>query len=303
VPVKALRSNRSSRTNRRRQHRKLTPVELIRKLIAMTLGSALILFGLETFLIPNDIIYGDVVGLSIIAAELSELPIGLFLIIFYVPLLFIGYKQIGKTFTWSTAYTVLLISVGTFVFKDRPPVTLDPLLAAVFGAIIVGVGVGLIVRSGGSIDGTETLAVQLAKQFPFSIDQLVMFLNIFILGSAGFVFGWDRAMYALIAYFIAFKMIAITLEGFDQSKSVWVISDRSREIGPIIDSRLGRNVTYLQGTGGYSGHSKEVIFVVITRLEEAKLKSIVVELDPFAFLAVGNIHDVKGGLFKKKDIH
>ena len=130
-----------------------------------------------------------------------------------------------------------------------------------------------------------------------------MFFNLFILGSAGFVYSWDRAMYSLIAYFIAYKMIDVTIEGFDESKSVWIISDSFRQIGEAILDRLGRGVTYLEGEGGFTGDNKKVIFCVITRLEEAKLKSIVDELDPAAFLAVGNIHDVKGGRFKKRDIH
>ncbi len=130
-----------------------------------------------------------------------------------------------------------------------------------------------------------------------------MFFNLFILGSAGFVFGWDRAMYSLIAYYVAFKMIDITLEGLDQSKSVWIISEKFKEIGDSILARLGRGVTYLQGEGGYTGEDKKVIFCVITRLEEAKMKAIVEEIDNTAFLAIGNIHDVKGGRFKKRNIH
>ncbi|MDF2719175.1 MAG: rane protein, partial [Paenibacillus sp.] len=138
---------------------------------------------------------------------------------------------------------------------------------------------------------------------PFSVGEIVMFFNFFILGSAGFVFGWDRAMYSLIAYYIAFKMIDLTIEGFDESKSVWIISEDAKTLGDAILQRLGRGVTYLNGEGGFSGDDKQVIFAVITRLEQAKLKSIVEELDPGAFLAIGNIHDVMGGRFKKKDIH
>ena len=130
-----------------------------------------------------------------------------------------------------------------------------------------------------------------------------MFFNVFILGSAGFVFGWNRAMYSLIAYFIAFKTIDIVIEGLDESKSAWIISDQAREIGEAILARLGRGVTYLNGEGAYTGEDKKVIFCVITRLEEAKLKSIVEDLDPSAFLAVANIAEVRGGRFKKKDIH
>ena len=168
---------------------------------------------------------------------------------------------------------------------------------------ILGIGVGLVIRSGGSLDGTEIVAILFNKKTPFSVGEVVMFFNLFILGSAGFVFGWDHAMYSLMAYFIAFKMIDITIEGFDESKAVWIISEQNKVIGDTILQRLGRGVTYLNGEGGYSGESKRVIFCVVTRIEEAKMKSIVDEIDPFAFLAVGNIHDVKGGRFKKKDIH
>lgn len=195
------------------------------------------------------------------------------------------------------------MSVGTFLLHPVDPITIDPLLAAVFGGIILGVGVGLIIRTGGSLDGTEIVAILLNKKTPFSVGEVVMFFNLFILGSAGFVFGWDKAMYSLIAYYIAFKMIDITIEGFEESKSVWIISGRSEEIGDALLKRLGRGVTYLNGEGGFTGDDKKVIFCVITRLEQAKLKSIVEEIDSAAFLAIGNIHDVKGGRFKKKDIH
>jgi uncharacterized membrane-anchored protein YitT (DUF2179 family) len=161
----------------------------------------------------------------------------------------------------------------------------------------------MVIRFGGSLDGTEIIAILFNKRTPFSVGEVVMFINLFILGSAGFVFGWDRAMYSLIAYYIAFKMIDITIEGFDESKSVWIISEKFQEIGDALMDRLGRGVTYLNGEGGFTGEDKKVIFVVITRLEEAKLKSIVDDIDHSAFMAVGNIHDVKGGRFKKKDIH
>jgi uncharacterized membrane-anchored protein YitT (DUF2179 family) len=287
----------------KQEHRKLTIFAVVRRVFFLTLGATLVSFGLEEFLVPNNIIDGGVVGISIITAHLSKLPIGLFLLIFNLPFLFVGYKQIGKTFAISTLYAVCIMSVGTFMMHSLPPVTVDPLLAAVFGGIILGIGVGMVIRSGGSLDGTEIIAILFSKRLPFSVGEIVMFFNIFILGSAGFVFGWDHAMYSLIAYYIAFKLIDITLEGFDESKSVWIISDHSKEIGNAIVHRLGRGVTYLKGTGGFTGDSKQVIFCVITRLEEAKLKSIVEGYDPRAFLAIGNIHDVKGGRFKKKDIH
>jgi uncharacterized membrane-anchored protein YitT (DUF2179 family) len=286
-----------------RKHLRLSRTKVLRKMIVIILGSALVSVGLEIFLVPNKIIDGGIVGLSIISSHLSGLPLGIFLFLLNLPFLFLGYKQIGKTFAISTLFAVALMSIGTFLLHPVPPLTIEPLLATVFGGIILGVGVGLVIRSGGSLDGTEIVAILVNKKSPFSVGEIVMFINIFILGSAGFVFGWDQAMYSLIAYYIAFKMIDITIEGFEESKSVWIISERNKEIGDAIIHRLGRGVTFLNGEGGFSGDNKRVIFCVITRLEEAKMKSIVEDLDPAAFLAVGNIHDVKGGRFKKKDIH
>lgn len=259
--------------------------------------------GLEIFLIPNKIIDGGIVGVSIIFSYLTGWNLGLFLFFLNLPFFFIGYKQIGKTFALSTLLGVTVMSIGTTLLHPVDPFTEDPLLATVFGGIILGIGVGMVIRYGGSLDGTEIIAILVNKRTPFSVGEIVMFFNIFILSSAGFVFEWDRAMYSLIAYYIAFKMIDFTIEGFQESKSVWIISDQAKELGDIILARLGRGVTYLSGEGGYTGTDKKVIFCVITRLEEAKLKSIVEEVDPSAFMAVGNIHDVKGGRFKKKDIH
>ena len=184
-----------------------------------------------------------------------------------------------------------------------PGLTEDVLLATVFGGIILGVGVGLVIRNGGSLDGTEIMAILFNRRMPFSVGEIIMFFNIFILGTAGFVFGWDRAMYSLMAYFIAFKTIDVVILGLDESKSAWIISEQHKEIGDAILARLGRGVTYLNGEGAYTGDDKKVIFVVITRLEESKLKSIVEDIDPSAFFAVANISEVRGGRFKKKDIH
>ncbi|WP_445667467.1 YitT family protein [Paenibacillus sp. FSL H8-0034] len=273
------------------------------KILFMTLGASLVAVGLEIFLVPNKIIDGGIVGISIIASALSSLPLGVYLVLFNLPFLYLGYKQIGKTFAFSTLFSVIIMSIGTSLLHPVAPLTLDPLLASVFGGIIIGVGVGLVIRSGGSLDGTEIVAILVSKKSPFSVGEIVMFFNLFILASAGFVFGWDHAMYSLMAYFIAFKMMDIIIEGFDESKSVWIISESYQAIGDIITARLGRGVTFLNGEGGFTGDSKRIIFCVINRLEEAKLKSIVEEVDPQAFLAIGNIHDVKGGRFNKKDIH
>lgn len=285
------------------RHVRLTTAKFLTRILFLVIGAGLVSVGLEIFLVPNAIIDGGITGISIMASHLTGLPLGLFLFFFNLPFLFLGYKQIGKTFALSTLFGVAVMSIGTYFLHPVKPLTIDPLLAAVFGGVILGVGVGLVIRVGGSLDGTEIVAILLTKRLPFSVGEIVMCCNIFILGSAGFVFGWDHAMYSLIAYFIAYKVIDITIEGFNESKAVWIISDDYRDVGGAIMSRLGRGVTYMNGEGGFTGGAKTVIFCVITRIEEAKLKTIVSEIDKNAFLAVGNIHDVRGGRFKKKDIH
>lgn len=285
------------------QHLKLPFFEAFKRVLFITVGAVLMGVGLEIFLVPNNIIDGGITGISIMLSYLTDVPLGLFLFLLNLPFLFLGYKQIGKTFALSTLYGVAVMSLTTYLLHEVDPLTIDEFLASIFGGMVLGVGVGLVIRFGGSLDGTEIVAILFSKKLPFSVGEIVMFANLFILSSAGFVFSWDRAMYSLIAYYIAYKMIDIVIEGFDESKAVWIISDEYREIGEAIMSRLGRGVTYLNGEGGFTGGDKKVLFVVVTRLEEAKLKSIVTDMDPGAFLAVGNIHDVKGGRFKKRDIH
>ena len=286
-----------------KKHQGLSKTKILRRALFIFIGAVLMGVGLEIFLVPNQVIDGGIVGISIILSHLLGMKLGLFIFILNIPFFFIGYKQIGKTFALSTLFGIAVLSITTALLHPVPAFTEDLLLATVFGGIILGIGVGIVIRYGGSLDGTEILAILANKKLPFSVGEIIMFFNIFILGSAGFVFGWNRAMYSLIAYFVAFKTIDIVIEGLDESKSAWIISEQYQEIGDAIIARLGRGVTYLNGEGAYTGDNKKVIFCVITRLEEAKLKSIVEDLDESAFLAVSNIAEVRGGRFKKKDIH
>lgn len=274
----------------------------ISKVVFMILGATLASIGLEIFLIPNNIIDGGIVGISIISSHLTSLPLGIFTFVFNIPFFVIGYKQIGKTFTLSTLFSVICLSIGVSFLHPIPGLTQDPLLAAVFGGIIVGVGVGLIIRNGGSLDGTEIVAIILDKKMSFSIGEIVMFFNLFILSSAGFVFGWDRAMYSLIAYFIAFKAIDVIVEGLDESKAVMIISDKNKDICEAITDRLGRGVTILDGKGGYKGVYTNVLYTVVSRLEIAKVKNIVHGFDEDALLTIGSV-EVAGKKFMKKSIH
>jgi uncharacterized membrane-anchored protein YitT (DUF2179 family) len=285
------------------QHKVLPKSVLLKRTLFIILGSVMMGIGIEEFLVPNQILDGGIVGISIILSHLLSVKLGFFIFLLNIPFFYIGYKQIGKTFALSTLLGITVLSITTILLHDVPVFTEDLLLATVFGGIILGVGVGIVLRFGGSLDGTEILALLFSKKLPFSVGEIIMFFNFFIFITAGFVFTWDRAMYSIIAYFIAFKVIDIVIAGLDESKSAWIISDHAEVIGETIIARLGRGVTYLKGEGAYTGDNKKVIFCVINRLEEAKLKLIVEELDPSAFLAVANIAEVRGGRFKKKDIH
>jgi uncharacterized membrane-anchored protein YitT (DUF2179 family) len=285
------------------QHKGITKTKLAKRIFFIILGAVLMGVGIEEFLVPNRILDGGIVGISIILSHLTGWRLGLFIFVLNIPFFFIGYKQIGKTFALSTVLGITVLSLTTSFLHDWPVFTEDLLLATVFGGIVLGAGVGIVIRYGGSLDGTEILAILANRRLPFSVGEVIMFFNIFIFGTAGFVFGWDRAMYSILAYFIAFKTIDIVIAGLDESKAAWIISEQHKEIGDAILARLGRGVTYLTGEGAYTGDDKKVIFCVITRLEEAKLKSIVEELDESAFLAVGNIAEVRGGRFKKRNIH
>ncbi|WP_285765947.1 YitT family protein [Peribacillus sp. SI8-4] len=285
------------------QHKKLTLRQILQRGLLITIGAVLMAVGLEIFLVPNNVIDGGITGISIMLSYITGWKLGIFLFILNLPFFFIGYKQIGKTFALSTLYGILVLSITTTLLHHVPAFTQDILLASAFGGMILGIGVGMVIRYGGSLDGTEILAILASKKLPFSVGEIVMFFNVFILGSAGFVFSWDRAMYSIIAYFVAYKTMDIVIAGLDESKFVWIISDEFGDIGDAIMHRLGRGVTFLAGEGAYSGDDKKVIFCVINRLEEAKLKDIVKSFDPSAFLAVGDIAEVRGGRFKKKDIH
>ncbi|GAA0138159.1 YitT family protein [Paenibacillus sp. YSY-4.3] len=286
-----------------RKHKQRSIGSIFLRAFFIVVGALIVSVALELFLVPNKITDGGITGISIMSFYLSGLPLGMFLFLFNLPFLIIGYKQIGKTFAISTLLGIAVMSVGTAVLHPVEPFVKDTLLAFVFGGILLGLGTGMVIRFGGSLDGTEIVAILVSRKTPFSVGEVIMFMNFFILLSAGFVFTWERALFSLLAYYIAFKTIDIVVDGLNESKSVWIISDQIDEIGEAILNRLGRGVTYLSGEGGFSGDPKKVIFCVITRLEEAKLKDIVNHFDENAFLAVGNIHDVKGGRFKKKAIH
>lgn len=284
------------------KHKQNNIITTIVRILFIMLGSALVSIGLEIFLLPNNVIDGGMTGISIIVSHLTKVQLGIFIFLFNLPFVVVGYKQIGKTFALSTVFAVICFSIGVSVLHPVPGITQDILLATIFGGIIMGAGVGIIIRNGGSLDGTEIVAIILEKRTPFSVGEIVMFFNLFILGSSGFIFGWDRAMYSLMAYFIAFKTIDITVEGLNESKAVVIVSDKNEDISEAILARLGRGVTLLDGKGAYSGDKTNVIYVVLSRLEITKLKDIVNGFDEEALITITSVEGT-GKRYKKKAIH
>ena len=280
-----------------------TIASYVKKYFQLCVGAVIAATGLELFLIPNNVIDGGVVGLAIMSAHITELPFGLFLIVINIPFLYLGYKQIGKSFAISTIVAVCFLSFWSEVFEPMERVTSDPFLAAIFGGIIDGLGVGLIMRAGGSLDGTEIVALIADKRSVFSTGEVLMFINLFILSGAVLLFGWDKAMYSLFAYYVIAKMIDVTIKGLDESYGVMIVTNEPEELTAALNDRLGRGVTLLYGEGGYTHQQKKVLYCVVTRLEVDKLKEIVHDKDENAFVTINVVHDIVGGRFKKKSIH
>lgn len=276
-----------------------------KRLPFIIIGALIFTFGLEIFLIPNGMVDGGVVGVSIMLSHLTGINFSIFLIVLNLPFFYLGYKQIGKTFCISTVIAIVVISIASSQMHlyHIKPFTDDILLTAIFGGALMGIGVGIVMRAGGTTDGVEISALIASNKTPFSVGQLIMFINLFILLASGFIFGWDKALYSIVAYFIAFKLIDVVVEGLDQSRSVKIISTQYKDIGDAIQARLGRSITYFKGQGGYSGEDQHTIYVVISRLEETKLKEIVEDFDENAFVTITHVNEVSGRSFKKKDIH
>ncbi|MFD0710999.1 YitT family protein [Paenibacillus sp. GCM10027626] len=286
-----------------KRQRKFSWTNFLQRILFITLGAILMGVALEVFLVPNEVIDGGITGISIVISKVTSLPLGLFIFLLNVPFLFIGYKQIGKTFAFSTLYGIAIMSATTAYLHHVEPFTNEKILAVLFGGLILGLGVGLVLRYGGSLDGSEIVAILLSKKTRLPVGQLILIFNVFIFSIAGFVFGWDSAMYSIFTFYIASKVMDIVVEGLNESKSVTIISSEYEEISETIMKRLGRSTTFLYARGGYSKENTQMIYCVVTRLEVAKLKAIVQEIDATAFIAIEHVSDVMGGNFEKSAIH
>lgn len=262
----------------------------------MLLGSIITAVGLQFFLLPNHLLDGGVTGISIIGARLSGLPLGLFLVIFNAPFVYLGYKKFGKQFAVYSLTGIIALALLTLVHVPQG-LTEIPILAAAFGGMFVGIGVGIVIRYGGIIDGADTLAVLIDRVTVFSIGEAIMFINSIIIAGSGFIFGWDSAMYSLIAYFVAHKAIDVTVEGLNESRSVWVVSMHVRDIGKAINRVIEEPVTYVKESDPDDREPHGVLLAVITRFEEQKIKTAIYEVDRRAFIVISNAHEIIGKEF------
>jgi len=274
------------------------------RVLAVIIGAFIAAYGLEAVLIPNSVSDGGVIGLSIVGSELFGLPLGVLIAVLNVPFIFLGYKQIGRSFAINSILGIASLAVGTAIMHHVPTIIEgDTLLVTVVGGIILGLGMGIALRNGGALDGIDMLAVLLSRKLPFGTSDLILFLNMFVFIIVSTVFGLKGAILSGIAYFIASKVIHIVEEGLSGAKSFKIITKHPEVMVETIRDRLGRSATISFVEGGYSNEKFKEITCVINRLEESKIKEIIHEIDKNAFILVYDVAEVKGGNFKKHDIH
>lgn len=276
-------------------------LEFIKRGFFIIVGAFVVAIALEMFLLPNKIIDGGVIGISMMASYLTDGNLGLYIFLINIPFIILAYKALGKKFVINTFFAVTMLAIATNVVAPLHHITEDLLLVTIFGGILLGIGVGLILRHNASLDGTEMVSIVLTRKLKIvSVGELLMFINLFIYACAGFVFEWDRAFYSILTYYIASKTIDTVLEGLDKAKSVRIVSDYSREIGDEIMKELDTSVTYVKTTGGYSRKEKILTFCVVNKFDVPKLKDVVHDVDPKAFIVTEDVHEVEGVRFKKR---
>ncbi|MBB3112606.1 uncharacterized membrane-anchored protein YitT (DUF2179 family) [Paenibacillus phyllosphaerae] len=288
----------------KKEHKQSAWLKKVLRALAVIIGGFITAYGLEAVLIPNNVSDGGVTGLSIVGYELTEIPLGLLIGVLNIPFVFLGYKQIGKSFAVYSVIGIASLAVGTSVMHHISPIIDgDTLLVTVVGGIIIGFGMGLALRNGGALDGIDMLAVLLSRKLPFGTSDLILFLNMFVFIVVSTVFGLQGAILSAIAYYIASKVIHIVEEGLSGAKTFKIITKSPEAIVETVRDRLGRSATYNLVQGGYSNEQFKEITCVINRLEESKMKEIIYEIDPSAFVMVYDVVEVRGGNFKKHDIH
>lgn len=261
--------------------------------IMLAIGACIAAFSIEEFLVPCTILDGGIVGIGIIINNLSGIPLSILTLVMNIPFLVIGAKKLGKRFILKSGFSMLVFSIFLSVFAPMTEITEQYLLAVCFGGVFLGIGVGLVIRSGGCLDGTEAVAILINRRFKIPVGRIVLIMNIIIYGAAGILFGLDRAMYSLLTYFITSKILDMVENGMDQAKAVMIITDDAEAISEKIYRKLGRTVTIMSGKGLVSGE-KQIVYCVITLFEVWEMKHIIETIDTSAFVTISDVSEIIG---------
>ncbi len=270
---------------------------------SITLGVLSAGMGLHGFLLSSQFIDGGVTGVSMLVAKVTGWPLSALILVINLPFIALGYHQIGRAFAIRSAAAIVGLSVclATIHFPDVTP---DKLLTAVFGGFFIGAGIGLAMRGGAVLDGTEIAALLISKKSHlFRVGDVILGLNIFIFLTAAFFLGVESALYSILTYIAASKTLDFLLHGIEEYTAITIISEGNEAIRTAITGRLGRGVTIYKGRGGMTGADQDILFCVVTRLEIGKVKNIALDIDKSAFIIVHPLADVEGGVIKKTSIH
>lgn len=277
----------------------------MKNLLQMVIGVGLAVLAMKGFMIPNKFLDGGVTGISIFLHEVFHIHISLLVIALNLVFIYLGYKKIGKTFAVQTAIAIVLLSLGLY-FINIGPITTDKLLIAIFGGILIGTGGGLVIRSGGVIDGTEIIAVFTRRRTGFSNSEIIMLFNTIIFAVAAIQFGIETAMYSIITYFTATRATDYVVDGIEEFTSMNIVSSRHDEIKSVLVNELGKGITVYKGERGFLPGSfnisaeTEIIVTIITRLEIKQVENTVRAIDPAAFIYINSIKEASGGILKHK---
>lgn len=283
---------------------KVTMMRLLKDIMFISLGILAAGFGLKSFLLPNGFIDGGVTGISLLVQALTQQPLSILIVIINTPFIVLGYFQIGKSFV---VKSVLAIVGLAFALEgiDYPIITTDKLLVSVFGGFFLGAGIGLSVRGGGVLDGTEVLAIYLGRKTGLTIGDLILVFNIIIFSSAAYLLSIETALYSTLTYLAASKTVDFVIEGVEEYIGVTIISSHTEEIRIMIIEKMGRGVTIYTGKRGFGKRGEvlnktDIIYTVITRLELTRLQTEIQKIDPNAFIVMNSVKDLKGGMIKKR---
>lgn len=268
--------------------------QLVQNVIGILLGASMVAFSMNALIIPNHIADGGVTGIAIILHYIFAWPVSWAVLLLNAPLFLIGLKMVGRKFLLYSIWGVVTLSLALHFTSNLPSLTKDSLLAAIFGGVLSGIGMGIIFRSRGSLGGTDILAVFLSRTTPFSVGQILLSMDAMIFLVTAILFRPETAMYAMIYMFIATKVIDLVQEGMNHSKSVLVVTSDPNRIAEEIMNKLERGVTLFQAVGAFSGEAKQVVYCVINRTELSQIKEIIHKHDPQAFLAISEVPEVVG---------